>query len=139
MGRDGRASLAELAKATGWSPATVARRLNDLQTSAAIYFDVDLDPAQLGVTTGALLWMSVAPAHLDKVATALAEHDELAFIAATTGRTNLTAHALSPDPDSLHHYLTHRLAAFPEITSLETAPVLRTVKSAAPFMPSTRG
>ena len=133
LGRDGRASLAELAKATGWSPATVARRLNDLQSSGAIYFDVDLDPAQLGVTTGALLWMSVAPAHLDKVANALAQHDELAFVAATTGRTNLTAHALSPDPDSLHHYLTHRLAAFPEITSLETAPVLRTVKSAAPF------
>lgn len=82
--------------------------------------------------------MSVAPAHLDKVATALAEHEELAFVAATTGRTNLAAHALSPGPEALHRYLTHRLAAFPEITALESAPVLRTVKSAAPFLPAPR-
>lgn len=59
-------------------------------------------------------------------------------MAATTGRTNLTAHALTPNPDALHHYLTRRLAAYPEITSLETAPVLRTVKSAAPFVPRPR-
>ncbi|MEV6416037.1 Lrp/AsnC family transcriptional regulator [Kribbella sp. NPDC051718] len=138
LGQDGRAGFAELAVATGWSAATVAKRLGELRASGAIYFDVDLDPALFGVTTGALLWMSVVPAHLDRVGKALAEHDELAFVAATTGRTNLAAHALSPDPDSLHHYLTHRLAAFPEITSLESAPVLRTIKSAAPFTPSTQ-
>ncbi|GAB2610892.1 Lrp/AsnC family transcriptional regulator [Kribbella endophytica] len=138
LGRDGRASYAELAVATGWSAATVARRVGELQASGAIYFDVDLDPVQFGVTTGALLWMSVAPAHLDKVAGALAEHEELAFVAATTGRTNLAAHALSPGPDALHRYLTQRLAAFPEITTLESAPVLRTVKSAAPFLPGLR-
>lgn len=141
LGRDGRASFAELAGATGWSAATVARRLSELQASGAIYFDVDLDPTLFGVTTGALLWMSVAPAHLDKVGTALAQHDELAFVAATTGRTNLVAQALSSDLDSLHHYLTHRLAAFPEINTLESAPVIRTIKSAAPFTPRlpTRG
>ncbi|WP_328325149.1 AsnC family transcriptional regulator [Kribbella sp. NBC_00382] len=138
LGQDGRAGFAELAAATGWSAATVAKRLGELRASGAIYFDVDLDPALYGVTTGALLWMSVVPAHLDRVGEALADHDELAFVAATTGRTNLAAHALSPDPDSLHQYLTHRLAAFPEITTLESAPVLRTIKSAAPFTPTAR-
>ncbi|WP_433004726.1 Lrp/AsnC family transcriptional regulator [Kribbella sp. CA-294648] len=52
LGRDGRASLAELADATGWSAATVARRLSELQASGAIYFDVDLDPTLFGATTG---------------------------------------------------------------------------------------
>jgi DNA-binding Lrp family transcriptional regulator len=129
--RDGRASLAELATATGWSAATVARRLADLQAGGTMFFDLEIDPAPLGATTQALLWMAVAPAHLDRVAKTLAKHPELAIVAATTGPANLVAHALCPDAAALHHYLTHRLGALDAIRTLETAPVLRTIKAAA--------
>jgi DNA-binding Lrp family transcriptional regulator len=133
LARDGRASQADLAIATGWSPATVARRLADLQASGAIFFDVEIGPGLFGVTTEALLWMAVTPAQLDVVATTLAGHEELAFVAATTGPTNLVAHALCADPAALHHYLTRRLGTLDGIQTLETAPVLRTVKSAGPL------
>jgi DNA-binding Lrp family transcriptional regulator len=129
--RDGRAGLAELATATGWSAATVARRLADLQAGGTMFFDLEIDAALLGATTQALLWMAVAPAHLDRVGKALATHPELAVVSATTGPANLVAHALCPDAAALHHYLTHRLGALEEIRSLETAPVLRTIKAAA--------
>ncbi|GAA1670846.1 AsnC family transcriptional regulator [Kribbella yunnanensis] len=132
LGADGRATVVDLANQTGWAPATVARRLADLEASGAIFFDVDVDPNAFGATTAAMLWLSVPPAHADKVARALAKHDELAFVAATTGRTNLVAHALCPSPDALHTYLTERVGAIEPITALETVPVLRTVKSAAP-------
>jgi DNA-binding Lrp family transcriptional regulator len=125
--------LADLAVRTGWTSATVARRLEELQHSGAIFFDVDVDPAVLGVTTSAMLCLSVPPAHVDAVGRALAEHDELAFVAATTGRTNLVAHALCASPDALHTYLTERLGALEAVTGLETLPILRTVKAAAPF------
>ncbi|MDF3291221.1 Lrp/AsnC family transcriptional regulator [Streptomyces silvisoli] len=131
--RDGRASHGELATATGWSPATVARRLADLRSSGAIFFDVEFNDALLGATTQALLWVAVAPAHLDHVATALSQHPELAYVAATTGPTNLLAHALCPTPAALHDYLVHRLGALEAIHTLETAPVLRTVKAAGPL------
>ncbi|MEV0288259.1 AsnC family transcriptional regulator [Kribbella sp. NPDC050820] len=133
LGQDGRATLADLAVRTGWTATTVARRLDELQHSGALFFDVDVDPAMLGVTTSAMLWLSVAPAHIDAVGRALSEHDELAFVAATTGRTNLVAHALCASPDALHTYLTERLGALESVTALETVPVLRTVKAAAPF------
>jgi DNA-binding Lrp family transcriptional regulator len=133
LGRDGRASHTELADATGWSAVTVARRLEELQASGAIFFDLEISAALLGAGTHALLWMAVEPAHLDRVGTALAGHGELAFVAATTGATNLVAHALCRDPAALHHYLTHRLASVPAIRGLETAPVLRTVKAAGPL------
>ncbi len=133
--RDGRASHAELAAATGWSPATVARRLAELTAGGAIFFDVELNDVFFGATTHALLWMAVTPAHLERVATTLARHDELAFVAATTGPTNLVAHALCPDPAALHHYLTHRLGSLDAIRTLETAPVLRTLKAAGPVTP----
>ncbi|MEV7092028.1 AsnC family transcriptional regulator [Amycolatopsis sp. NPDC051045] len=129
--QDGRAGLAELATATGWSAATVARRLADLQAGGTVFFDLEIDPAPLGATTQALLWMAVAPAHLDRVAKTLATHPELALVAATTGPANLVALALCPDAAALHHYLTHRLGALDAIRTLETAPVLRTVKAAA--------
>lgn len=128
---DGRASFTDLAAATEWSASTVARRIDELRTRGALFFDVELDNALFGITATALLWISVAPAHLDQVATALADHDELAVVAATTGRTNLLAHALCRDPEALHHYLTTRLALEP-ITGIETAPVLRTLKAVAP-------
>ena len=54
---------------------------------------------------------------------------------ATTGPTNLIAHALCPDPAPLHRYLIHRLGALPAIHTLHTAPVLETLKAAGPLRP----
>ncbi|MET9901058.1 Lrp/AsnC ligand binding domain-containing protein [Streptomyces sp. NPDC006446] len=72
----------------------------------------------------------VAPAHLDTVATAPAGHEELAVAAATTGPTNLVAHAVCRDAEALHQYLERRVA-WDAVTRIETAPVLRTYEAAA--------
>ncbi|WP_028936854.1 Lrp/AsnC family transcriptional regulator [Pseudonocardia spinosispora] len=133
LGRDGRATHAELASATGWSASTVARRMAELRASGALFYDLEVDDSLFGATTKALLWMSVIPGRLDEVATALTEHQELAFVAATTGPTNLVADALCTDPAALHRYLVHRIGPLDGIRHLETAPVLRTVKAAGPL------
>ncbi|MEV7770929.1 Lrp/AsnC family transcriptional regulator [Kitasatospora sp. NPDC086791] len=130
--RDGRTPLGDLAAATGRTPATVARRLAELRSDGAVFLDVELDARLLGADLQALLWLRVAPAHLDRVGRALATHRELAFVAATTGPSNLAAIALCTDPADLHRYVTTRLGAVPEITALESAPVLRTLKAAGP-------
>ncbi|MGW7261476.1 Lrp/AsnC family transcriptional regulator [Streptomyces sp. NPDC054834] len=130
--RDGRAAFGELARRTGWSPATVARRLAELRAGGGLFFDVEMDAGLFGVRTRALLWMSVRPADLEGVAEELATHDELAFVAATTGPTNLVAQALCRDPADLHRYLTRRLGALRQIRALETSPVLRTLKAGSP-------
>ncbi|MEV0347548.1 Lrp/AsnC family transcriptional regulator [Nonomuraea sp. NPDC050680] len=132
---DGRATHADLAAATGVSQATVARRLAELRANGTIFFDIEVAPAALGATTQALLWMSVQPGRLDRVATTLAGHRELALVAATTGRTNLLANALCRSPADLHDYLTRRLGGLDAIHTLETAPVLHTVKAAGPLIP----
>ncbi|MFD8750258.1 Lrp/AsnC family transcriptional regulator [Kitasatospora sp. NPDC059577] len=130
--RDGRTPLGDLAAATGRTPATVARRLAELRSDGTVFLDVELDARLLGAGMQALLWIGVAPAHLDRVGRALATHRELAFVAATTGPSNLAALALCTDPADLHRYVTERLGAVPEITALESAPVLRTLKAAGP-------
>ncbi|WP_282791652.1 Lrp/AsnC family transcriptional regulator [Streptomyces sp. CC224B] len=126
---DARAGYARLAAATGTTAATAARRLAELRSRGALFFDVDVDPAVVGVTVSALLWMQVAPAHVEAVATALAQHEELALVAATTGPTNVVAHALCRDAEALHVYLTQRVR-WEAVARVETAPVLRTYKAA---------
>lgn len=128
---DGRASYAELATATGFSQATVARRLAELRAIGAVFFDVDVPPALYGVAMQALLWLSVAPSQLDEVASAMAGHAELAAVMSTTGPVNLVAQALCESPADLHRYLTRRLGAVHGIHTLETTPVLQTIKTGA--------
>ncbi|MER7583620.1 AsnC family transcriptional regulator [Kitasatospora sp. NPDC097691] len=131
--QDGRTPLGDLAAATGRTPATVARRLAELRADGTVFLDVELDPRLLGANMQALLWLSIAPTHLDGVGHTLAAHRELAFVAATTGPSNLVALALCTDPADLHRYVTRQLGAVKEITALESSPVLRTLKAAGPI------
>ncbi|WP_369373011.1 Lrp/AsnC family transcriptional regulator [Streptomyces sp. cg36] len=128
---DGRAGLEELASATGWSPTTVRRRMTELRAHGLLYLDLDVDWRMFGAHARTLLWLAVAPAHLEEAGQALAGHPEIAFAAATTGPTNLYASVVCADQQELYRYLTTRVAALPAVTHLETAPVIRTVKQAA--------
>jgi hypothetical protein len=76
-----------------------------------------------------MLWMSVVPASLETVGGQLAQHREIAFVAATTGPTNLVAVVLCGGADDLHDYLTHCLGALDAIRSVDVVPIARTVKA----------
>ncbi|MBL1101166.1 Lrp/AsnC family transcriptional regulator [Streptomyces coffeae] len=135
LARDGRASYAELAAATGWSDSTVRRRLTVLRRSGVLAFLVDIPPAALGFRAEARLWMSVRPSRLTAVASAMAEHPEVSLVAMTTGPTNLLAAVNCRDTLHLSRYLTERIASLDAIRALETAPVIRTVKRAGAPLP----
>jgi DNA-binding Lrp family transcriptional regulator len=128
LASDGRASSAALAAAIGWHESTVRRRIDELRRSGLLHFEVDLDGRALGMNVYVMLWLSVEPARLDEAGRALAEHPEVAFAAATTGPANLISTALFSDTDHLYQYLTGELARLPGVRSVETAPIIRTLK-----------
>lgn len=130
--RDGRATVDELATTCRTPPTTVRRRLEQLQANRVLRFDLDIDPRALGLAVHTLLWVNVAPTDLHATGAALATHPEVAFAAATTGRTNLYASVLSPDAEAFYRYLTTRVAALPAVRDVESVPVVRTLKGAAP-------
>ncbi|MFC5826961.1 Lrp/AsnC family transcriptional regulator [Nonomuraea insulae] len=136
---DGRAGYSELARATGWSEATVKRRLGLLRTSGALIVQLDHSPRLLGYRAEARLWMSVRPSGLLHVAETLAGHKEIAFAAVTTGPTNLLAAAVCRDNNDLYRYLTERVSTLDAVQTLETAPVLRTMKRTGALPPLTYG
>jgi DNA-binding Lrp family transcriptional regulator len=128
LARDGRAPVAELAAATHWHESTVRRRIEELRSAGLLYFDIDFDDAVLGVTTKVMLWLKVEPASLDAAGRAVAAHPEIPFAAATTGPTNLAVSAVFRDVRHLYAYLTTRLADLPGLQSVETAPIIGTIK-----------
>jgi DNA-binding Lrp family transcriptional regulator len=128
LARDGRASHAALAAAIHSHESTVRRRIDELRRAGLLYFEVDVDNRVLGLNVEATLWLSVEPARLDEVGRALATHQEIPFAAATTGPTNLLASALFRDTQQLYEYLTGPLAGLPGLRSVQTAPIIRTLK-----------
>jgi DNA-binding Lrp family transcriptional regulator len=133
--RDGRATIAELAAATGTSHTTVRRRMADLRANGTLYFDVDFQQALLDLHVRAMVWLSVAPADLAASGEAMAAHPETAYVAATTGATNLCASVLCPDTHALYQYLTTRIAELGGVERVETVPILRTVKRSGVLAP----
>jgi DNA-binding Lrp family transcriptional regulator len=129
--QDGRMSFADLAAVTGQAEPTVRRRVHQLRRAGVLYLDVDLDPGALGFHAQALLWLSVRQPHLAAVAEALARQQEVAFVAATTGPTNLLASVVCRDVDALYTYLTETIGTIDTVGHVETAPVIRTLKRAA--------
>jgi DNA-binding Lrp family transcriptional regulator len=128
LARDGRASCAAIAAAIHWHESTVRRRIDELRHCGLLYFEVDIDNRVLGLNGHAILWLSIEPARLQEAGQALAKHPEIPFAAATTGPTNLVASALFRDAEHLYEYLTGELASLPGMRSVETAPIIRTLK-----------
>ncbi|WP_336048199.1 Lrp/AsnC family transcriptional regulator [Streptomyces sp. CA2R101] len=135
LARDGRATLPELARASGRSPSSVQRHLERLRTEGALGFSVDFDPQLLGYHMTTQLWLHVAPAHLRTVGETLATHPAIAFAAAITGTSNLVASGVFRTPADLYDYIDQHIGPLPGIQSIETAPTLREVKRLAPALP----
>jgi DNA-binding Lrp family transcriptional regulator len=134
LSRDGRASWATLAAATGGSQRQVAHRVGELVGSGAIYFHLDVAEVLVGMNTAANLWFTVAPAHLASVGARLADHAELAFVAAVTGSANLLAAARTPDARALYRYITTKVAAIEGIHNVEIVPNVIRVKQSHSLM-----
>jgi DNA-binding Lrp family transcriptional regulator len=136
--RDGRASWKALAAATGRSEAQVARRVEALLASGAVFTDVETAPVLLGFRACAMLWISAAPGALDRVGKALSVHPETAYVAAVTGTRNLVAYVLCRDVAELYAYLTRGVGPIEGVRDVEVAPTMRVVKQQGSIMDGDR-
>lgn len=136
--RDGRASYAALAKASGLTEGRVVRRLEAMRASGVVYFDLDLATGLLGFATTAYLWLTVAPARLHAVGEELATHAEVAFAAAMSGPSNLVLSVICRDLDELYEYVTTRIGTTDGVQAVEVSPMLRRIKQAGSLMDGPR-
>ena len=134
---DGRLSWSELATVTGWSESRVARRVEALRASGALYLDLEVANALLGHPVNALLWLQVAPGDLARVGEELARAPETAYTAVITGPANLLVAVVARDNAHLYRFITERVGSLP-VRALETSRVLRRVKQAGSLMDGPR-
>ncbi|MFF3175670.1 Lrp/AsnC family transcriptional regulator [Streptomyces sp. NPDC057900] len=131
LAEDGRTSHTRLAEVTGWSKGRVARRLESLESSGALSYDIDLLPERLGFRLNATLWLRVAPACLERTGREIAGHEEVAFAGATSGDHNMMAIVTCRDAQDFYRYLTTRLAAVPGVDAYGVSIRVRRLKQAA--------
>ncbi|MFX0578722.1 Lrp/AsnC family transcriptional regulator [Nocardia nepalensis] len=134
LNHDGRTPYSDLATATQWSETKVRRRMDTMRRNGILHYQLDIPPAALDFGTEARLWIATQPAATVTVGEAMASHPEISFAAVTTGATNLVAAVNCRDPHDLGRYLTERIAGLAGITTVETAPVIRTVKRAGSLL-----
>jgi len=138
LAADGRTSVPDLAAATGWSESAVRRRLDQLRRSGALLIQLEFDPRAFGYRAQTRLWITARPVDLATVGRTLAGHPEISFVGATTGVTNLMAEAICRDNADFYRYLTEKVSALPAVQTVETAPVMRTLKRIGEIDPSRR-
>ncbi|MFE3826585.1 Lrp/AsnC family transcriptional regulator [Streptomyces sp. NPDC059092] len=131
LAEDGRTTHTRLAELTGWSTGRIARRLESLEASGALSYDIDLLPERLGHHLTATLWLRVAPAHLERAGDEIARHDEVAFTGAISGDHNVMAIVVCRDAEDLYRYLTTRLAATPGVDAYGVSIRTHRLKQAA--------
>jgi Lrp/AsnC family transcriptional regulator, leucine-responsive regulatory protein len=84
--RDGRLSLAELARRLHVSPPTVAERLAKLESAGVVRgYHADVDPAAAGFSLSAIIRMRPAPRQLHKVAELVRAMEEVVECHRITG------------------------------------------------------
>lgn len=125
---DGRASYTELADRTGMSVATVRRRVERLLAGQFLRLATELNLAQLGIHTEALLWINVSPGALEETGERLSRHAQVRFAAATTGPSNLLIAVAAADLTGLYDFLNTTIGAVDGVSAIDITPILSSVK-----------
>ncbi len=94
----------------------------------AAAFRPEVDTAWVGHDTRAIFWITAAPSALSSVGQALAAHPGTAYVAATTGSSNLVAVVICSSTPELYRYLSECVGALDGVRHVETVPSLRLVK-----------
>jgi Lrp/AsnC family transcriptional regulator for asnA, asnC and gidA len=131
--KDGRASYQEMAEATGLSPATVRRRVEQLLESKLITISAVPNWGKLGLNFSAFVGISVDLARMEHVARELSKMDEFYWIAMTTGDYDLFAEVFFPSDAEVAAFVTDRIAHIEGIRSFRLFVSLQIFKSWSEF------
>ncbi|MFJ9180065.1 Lrp/AsnC family transcriptional regulator [Streptomyces sp. NPDC102360] len=127
LSTDGRASLRDLATASGASLSTVRRRVHSLLASRVL-LRCDLARPLSGWPLSAAYFASVPSPYLEETSRALSEVPEVRSCAITAGPHNLLIDVWLRTLHDVHVFETHLSRRFPRLTVADRSVVLRTVK-----------
>ncbi len=127
---DGRATYATVASRTGASESTAARRIESLVARGCLRFRAVFESPVIGYDVEFLLWLTVEPARVEEVGTALAKQPSSRYVSACTGRHNLIVQGVLASHGDLYHYSTHFIGELDGVIATDLSLLVQTLKRA---------
>ncbi len=124
---DGRMAYARLAPKVGLSQAAVRQRVNRLLDRGVIQIVAVSDPLSLGLTTQAMVGITVA-GDVRRVAADIAAMTESEYVLITAGRYDVLAELICTDNDALLELVNDRVRTIEGVTSTEVFSILKMEK-----------
>jgi Lrp/AsnC family transcriptional regulator, regulator for asnA, asnC and gidA len=127
---DGRLSASEIASKIGTaSERTVRNRITALLQSRMITIGAIPDPTAMGRDVQADIMIEVEPGKIEEVAIALGEFDEIGYLAATSGRFNLSGSLFVETHAALLDFCENTIGRIPGVRRVEPWVILRMYKA----------
>ncbi|MEM8789530.1 MAG: Lrp/AsnC family transcriptional regulator [Pseudomonadota bacterium] len=131
LARDGRTTLADLAKTVGLSPTPCARRVARLEAAGVITgYGARLDQAKLGLPLTIFISVELERQSADTLAAfekAVAQFEEVMECHLMTGSRDILIRAVAPDLAAFDRFLEDRLMRVPGIRAMRSSFTLRTL------------
>lgn len=124
----GRASWAQLGRATGVAETTVARRAQRLFDAGLVSIVGLPDPLTCGYGQPVLVHLGCAPGTVRTVAAELAARADVRLVVVLSGRSDILVELISTNRDHLASVLIDEIQAMPGVVDTSTETVLRTFK-----------
>jgi Lrp/AsnC family transcriptional regulator for asnA, asnC and gidA len=126
--RDGRLSIASLARSLGVSEVTARKKLTRLLDDEIIRVVATVDPFDVGYETPVIIGLRVQPTKVDEVAERLSALPQVRYIGASTGRVDLIVEVVVRTNQDLARFLLDDLAAIDGVIDSETNLIIRIYK-----------
>jgi Lrp/AsnC family transcriptional regulator, regulator for asnA, asnC and gidA len=126
--KDGRMSNTEIGRELGLTETTIRKRVARLVGEDLISIVAVPTPQAVGMTTSAIIGISVQLQHLHDVSDRLVALPEVRYVGASTGRYDLIIEAFFADQEHLLQFVSSELGAMPGITDAETSLILKVTK-----------
>jgi Lrp/AsnC family transcriptional regulator for asnA, asnC and gidA len=118
--KDGRITVADLARELHVTEVTARRKLRRLQRDEIIRVVATVDPFDVGYETPVIIGLKVQRGHLDAVAEALSRHPQVRYVGASTGRVDLIVEVVTRTNQDLADFLMSDLAQIEGVADSET-------------------
>ena len=125
---DGRLSNTEIGRALGLTETTIRKRIARLLEDELVKIVAVPTPEAVGMTTSAIIGISVQLVNLREVSDKLVACPEVRYIGLSTGRYDVIIEAFFNSHEHLLEFISTTLGGMEGITSVETSLILKVPK-----------
>lgn len=123
--KNGRTPNTEIGRALDLTETTIRKRIARLIEEDLVNIVAVPTPRAVGMTTSAIIGVSVQLGNLDMVSRKLSSYSEVRYLGLSTGRYDIIIEAFFNDTEHLLSFVSDKLGALPEVSSVETSIILR--------------